>query len=167
MEWLSDPERPRRPWTTAKQLPGQWPGPLHCAAARHSWATSVLRNCCFSCCAGQSHRDKVRRTAAVLRTLFLWLCPAQRNRTEAKDKSIFVNLGQLRQSSHVSPCSWSASVSWAALFEPGQSRQHCLVTTSVAPFSDWSRLDPQMTVWLLRDSPGGSPPSRLDLQRAW
>ena len=28
-------------------------------------------------CAGQSHRNNVRRTAAVLRTLSLWLCPAQ------------------------------------------------------------------------------------------
>ena len=33
-------------------------GPRHCAA------TSVLRNCFFSCCAEQSHKDNVRSTAA-------------------------------------------------------------------------------------------------------
>ena len=37
----SDPERPRRLWTTARaSMLGQW-GPRHCVAA------SVLRNCCF------------------------------------------------------------------------------------------------------------------------
>ena len=30
--------------------------PRHCAAA------SVLRNCCFNCCAGQNHKDNVRCT---------------------------------------------------------------------------------------------------------
>ena len=30
---------------------------------RHCAATSVLRNCCFNCRAGQSHKDNVRCTA--------------------------------------------------------------------------------------------------------
>ena len=30
---------------------------------RHCAATSVLRSCCFSCCAGQSNKDKVHSTA--------------------------------------------------------------------------------------------------------
>jgi len=32
-------------------------------SARHCAATSVLRNCCFNCCAEQSHKDNVRSSA--------------------------------------------------------------------------------------------------------
>ena len=34
------------------------------ASPRHCTATSVLCNCCLNCCAGQSHKDNVRSTAA-------------------------------------------------------------------------------------------------------
>ena len=52
-------KRPRRPWTTARTTTvlRQW-GPRHCELA-----TSVLRNCCFNCCAKHSHKDSVRSTA--------------------------------------------------------------------------------------------------------
>ena len=33
------------------------------ASPRHCPATSALRNCCFNCRAGQSHKDNVRCTA--------------------------------------------------------------------------------------------------------
>ena len=50
--------RPRRPWTTGRTttMLRQW-GPCHCVA------TSASRNCCFNCCAEQSHKDNVRSTA--------------------------------------------------------------------------------------------------------
>ena len=38
-------------------------GSVKAVSPRHSAATSALRNCCFSCSAGQSHKDNVRCTA--------------------------------------------------------------------------------------------------------
>ena len=38
-------------------------GGVKAVSPRHCAATSVLRNCCFNCCAGQSHKDNVRCTA--------------------------------------------------------------------------------------------------------
>ena len=53
-----DPERQRRMWTTARTtaMLRQW-GPRHCVA------TSILRDCCFNCCAKQSRKDNVRSSA--------------------------------------------------------------------------------------------------------
>ena len=60
-EWLDrplPPGRPRRPWTTARTTTTlRQRGPRHCVA------TSVLRNCCFDCCAELCHKDNVRSTA--------------------------------------------------------------------------------------------------------
>ena len=42
---------------------GQNNGSVKAASPRHCPATCALRNCCFSCCAGQSHKDNVRCTA--------------------------------------------------------------------------------------------------------
>ena len=53
-------KRPERPWTAATENNGSVkvvsPRP-HCAA------TSALRNCCFNCHVGQSHKDNVCCTA--------------------------------------------------------------------------------------------------------
>ena len=38
-------------------------GSVKAVSLRHCAAASVLRNCCFNCCAGQSHKDNVRCTA--------------------------------------------------------------------------------------------------------
>ena len=38
-------------------------GRVKAVSPRHCPATSALRNCCFNCCAGQSHKDNVRCTA--------------------------------------------------------------------------------------------------------
>ena len=38
-------------------------GSVKAVSPRHCAATSVLRNCCFGCCAGQGHKDNVRCTA--------------------------------------------------------------------------------------------------------
>ena len=54
----SNPERPRRLWTTTRTttMLRQWK--LH-----HCTATSILLSCCFNCCAEQSHEDNVHSTA--------------------------------------------------------------------------------------------------------
>ena len=38
-------------------------GSVKAVSPRHCPATSALRNCCFNCRAGQSHKDNVRCTA--------------------------------------------------------------------------------------------------------
>ena len=38
-------------------------GSVRAVSPRHCPATCALRNCCFNCCAGQSHKDNVRCTA--------------------------------------------------------------------------------------------------------
>ena len=38
-------------------------GSVKAVSPRHCASTSVLRNCCFNCCAGQSYKDNVRCTA--------------------------------------------------------------------------------------------------------
>ena len=38
-------------------------GSVKPVSPRHCPATGALRNCCFNCCAGQSHKDNVRYTA--------------------------------------------------------------------------------------------------------
>ena len=38
-------------------------GSVKAVSTRHCPATSALRNCCFNCRAGQSHKDNVRCTA--------------------------------------------------------------------------------------------------------
>ena len=38
-------------------------GSVKAVSPRHCAATSALRNCCFNCRAGQSHKDNVRCTA--------------------------------------------------------------------------------------------------------
>ena len=51
-------KRPERPWTAARTMEV-----LRAVSPRHCAATSALRNCCFKCRAGQSHKDNVRCTA--------------------------------------------------------------------------------------------------------
>ena len=46
-------KRPERPWN----------GSVKAVPPRHCPATCALRNCCFNCCTGQSHKDNVRCTA--------------------------------------------------------------------------------------------------------
>ena len=38
-------------------------GSVKAVSPRHCAATNVLPNCCFNCCAWQSHKDNVRCTA--------------------------------------------------------------------------------------------------------
>ena len=38
-------------------------GSVMAVSPRHCAATTELRNCCFNCLAGQSHKDNVRCTA--------------------------------------------------------------------------------------------------------
>ena len=42
--------------------PEQW---MEAVSPRHCVATSALRNCCFNCGAGQSHKDNVRCTTLL------------------------------------------------------------------------------------------------------
>ena len=85
-------ERPERPWTAAKTMTSfevfKAVFPRRCAA------TSALRNCCFSCRAGQSHKDNVR-------------CTTVEEQPEAKEV-------QLSQSSSTSLLMISSGLTWGS-----------------------------------------------------
>ena len=51
-------KRPERAWNAVRTMEV-----LKAVSPRHCPATSAPRNCCFSCRAGQSHKDNVRCTA--------------------------------------------------------------------------------------------------------
>ena len=57
--------RPRAPTRKTEEAVDrrQNDGSVKAVSPRHCAATSVLRNCCFGCCAGQGHKDNVRCTA--------------------------------------------------------------------------------------------------------
>ena len=80
-------KRPERPWTAARTMEIKAVSPRHCAA------TSALRNCCFNCRAGQSHKDNVRCTAVEAsrpphnRTLYLAVIVEQHLQDQLKNAS--------------------------------------------------------------------------------
>ena len=57
--------RPRAPTRKTEESVDrrQNDGSVRAVSPRHCAATSVVRNGCFNCCAGQSHKDNVRCTA--------------------------------------------------------------------------------------------------------
>ena len=57
--------RPRAPTRKTEEAVDrrQNNGSVKAVSPRHCAAASVLRNCCFNCCAGQSHKDNVCYTA--------------------------------------------------------------------------------------------------------